>query len=182
MTGTGRIYVGTGTSENRLYAIRDDRQRRHCPLELSHRREPGDNETGRRHDGSSGSSISAPMTVSSARSTPAVRSPPLGSPFPPADRSSPLRPFPRAVNTVYFGSNNGDFYCPTCTRRPAFRGGSHRIGDAFQSSPDCRSRDGTIVYVGNDDGKLYAFNDSTGAESPVFSDRCRRAVLASAQQ
>ena len=62
-------------------------------------------------------------------------------------------------NYVYFGSTRGVFYA----KRTDNGGGlwSVSISAGIRSSPAVRSSDG-VVYVGADNGNLYAFNGTTG--------------------
>jgi outer membrane protein assembly factor BamB len=160
--------VGTGESENRLYAIRDDGTSGNVlwsyPTGGAVTTKPAvgtaGNSAGKIYFGSDDGSLHAV----DSNGTQLWRFDVPGLPGPP----NPIKSSPAispSGNTVYFGTNNGRFYARSADNGSLVWVQSF-ISSAFQSSPVIGS-DGT-VFVGNDDGNLYAFDGSTGALRPGF--------------
>ena len=160
LTSSGRIYVGTGATENRLFAIRDEGTYGNILWSYP----TGGPVTTKPAVGTIGTSNGIIYFGSDDGTFRAVNSSgALIWPFTPFGPPQPLRSSPAistSGNTVYFGSNNGNLYA-----RRANDGGfvwTVSVGAPFLSSPVV-GPDGT-VYVGNDDGRLYAFNGASGTE------------------
>jgi outer membrane protein assembly factor BamB len=161
VTSGGRIYVGTGSPENQLYALNpsDGSSVSGFPFPT------GGPVTTKPAVGSTGASSGIVYFGSDDGKLYAVRSGGIPAwPFPfntGFNTGGPVKSSPALSangNTVYFGSNSGIFLALA-----ANTGAPEHLfspGAAFQSSPVVGS-DGTI-YVGNDNGNFYAISASFG--------------------
>ncbi len=150
---SGRIYVGSGSPENRLFAIDPDTGAVIWTF-------------------STGGAITTKPAVSSNGSTIyfgsddgyvyAVNS--NGTLLWQFDTGTAVKSSPALSNSgnyVYFGTGLETFYALRADTGAFVWSNTPFPNNAFWSSPVV-GPDGT-VYVGNDNGRLYAFNGSTGA-------------------
>ena len=148
---SGRIYVGSGSPENRLFAINPDTGAViwTFPTGGAVTTKPAVSSDGSAiyfgsDDGyvyavnSSGTQLWSFNTGSAVKSSPALSN---------------------SGNYVYFGTGLGTFYARQADSGAFVRSTNTSPSNAFQSSPVV-GPDGT-VYVGNDNGRFYALNGST---------------------
>lgn len=165
LTSSGRIYVGSGATENRLFAIRDDTTNGNILWSFP----TGGPVTTKPAVGTTGASNGIVYFGSDDGFFRAVNS--SGTEvwhYPPLIPTLPFRSSPAisaSGGLVYFGSNNGNFYARHADTGLIAWTPSVSGALAYQSSPVV-GLDGTpsagTVYVGNDNGQIYAFNGSNG--------------------
>jgi outer membrane protein assembly factor BamB len=163
LTSTGRIYVGTGATENRLFAIRDDGTFGNIlwsfPTFGPVTTKPAVGTVGASDGIVYFGSDDGTFRAVNSSGTLVWAFTPLGLPAQPF-RSSPA--ISQGGGTVYFGSNNGNFYARNAGTGAIVWTPTVAGAGAYLSSPVV-GPSGT-VYVGNDNGRVYAFNGSTGTE------------------
>ena len=163
LTSTGRIYVGAGATENRLFAIRDDGTFGNIlwsfPTFGPVTTKPAIGTVGASNGIVYFGSDDGTFRAVNSSGTLVWPFTPLGLPAQPF-RSSPA--ISAGGNIVYFGSNNGNFYARNAGTGTIVWTQTVAGAGAYLSSPAV-GPDGT-VFVGNDNGRVYAFNGSTGTE------------------